>query len=44
VMILLVNVALFFQRRYFAQDLQPVAAGMVDAAIEACPPSDSLPK
>ena len=44
VMILLVNVALFFQRRYFAHELQPVAAGMVDAAIEACPPSDSLPK
>lgn len=44
VMILLVNVALFFQRRYYAHELQPVAAGMVDAAVEACPPSDSLPK
>ncbi len=44
VMILLVNVALFFQRRYYAHELQPVAAGMVDAAVEVCPPSDSLPK
>ena len=46
VMILLVNVALFFQRRYFAHELQPipVAAGMVDAAAEACPPSENLPK
>jgi ACR3 family arsenite transporter len=46
VMILLVNVALFFQRRYFANGLQPVpaAAGMVDAAGEACPPSDKLIK
>jgi len=44
VMILLVNVALFFQRRYYAHEMQPVAAGMVDAALEACPPSDNLPK
>jgi ACR3 family arsenite transporter len=44
VMILLVNVALFFQRRYFGHELQPVAAGMVDVAGEACPPSDRLPK
>jgi ACR3 family arsenite transporter len=46
VMILLVNVALFFQRRYFAHELQPVpvAAGMVDAATEACPPSKNLPE
>jgi len=44
VMILLVNVALWFQRRYYAHELQPVAVGMVDAAVEACPPSDSLPK
>jgi ACR3 family arsenite transporter len=44
VMIILVNVALFFQRRYYAHELQPVAAGMVDVATEACPPSDSLPK
>ena len=44
VMIILVNVALFFQRRYYAHELQPVAAGMVDVAAEACPPSDSLRK
>jgi ACR3 family arsenite transporter len=44
VMILLVNVALFFQRRYFGHELQPVAAGMVDVAGDACPPSDHLPK
>ena len=46
VMILLVNVARFFQRRYFAHETQlvPVAAGMVDAASEACPPSENLPK
>jgi ACR3 family arsenite transporter len=44
VMIILVNVALFFQRHYYAHELQPVAAGMVDVATEACPPSDSLPK
>jgi ACR3 family arsenite transporter len=46
VMILLVNVALFFQRRYFAHELQPVpvAAGMVDVAGEGCPPSENLPK
>lgn len=44
VMILLVNVALFFQRRFYAHELQPVSAGIVDAAAEACPPSDSLPK
>jgi ACR3 family arsenite transporter len=44
VMILLVNVALFFQRRYFGHELQPVAAGMIDVAGDACPPSDHLPK
>jgi ACR3 family arsenite transporter len=44
VMILLVNVALYFQRRYFGHELQPVAAGMVDVAGEACPPSENLPK
>ena len=44
VMILLVNVALYFQRRYYAHELQPVAAEMVDAAAEACPPSDHLSK
>jgi ACR3 family arsenite transporter len=38
VMIGLVNVALFFQRRYFARELQPAPAGVVSAAAEACPP------
>ncbi|MCP4428665.1 MAG: ACR3 family arsenite efflux transporter [Chloroflexi bacterium] len=44
VMIALVDLALYFQRRFFAHELQPAAAGMVDAAAEACPPSDSLLK
>ena len=44
VMIGLVNVALFFQRRYFAHELQPAGAGIVNGAAEACPPSASLPK
>ena len=44
VMIALVNVALGFQRRYFAQELAPVAAGMVAAADAACPPADALVK
>jgi ACR3 family arsenite transporter len=38
VMIGLVNVALFFQRRYFAHELQPAGVAMVNAAAEACPP------
>jgi ACR3 family arsenite transporter len=44
VMIGLVNVALFFQRRYFAHELQPAGAGIVNGAAEACPPSASLLK
>ena len=44
VMIGLVNVALFFQRRYYAHELQPAGAGMLNAAAEACPPSEALPK
>ena len=44
VMIALVNVALAFQRRYFAQELQPLPAGMVAAADAACPPDQSLIK
>ncbi len=44
VMILLVNVALYFQRRYFGHELQPVAAGMVDVTGEAYPPSERLQK
>jgi ACR3 family arsenite transporter len=42
VMILLVNVALRFQRRYFGQSLQPVSAGTVAVAAEACPPGEEL--
>jgi ACR3 family arsenite transporter len=38
VMIMLVNVALRFQRRYFASELQPAPAALVAAAEEACPP------
>lgn len=44
VMIGLVDLALYFQRRYFGHELQPVAAGMVDSASEACPPSEHLLK
>jgi len=42
VMILLVNVALRFQRRYFGRSLQPVAAEMVTVAAETCPPGEEL--
>ena len=38
VMIMLVNVALRFQRRYFGHELQPAPAVMVAAAEAACPP------
>ena len=38
VMIMLVNVALRFQRRYFGHELQPAPDGMVAAAEAACPP------
>jgi len=44
VMIGLVNVALFFQRRYFRHELAPVSAGMVAAAAEACPPPEAIIK
>ncbi len=44
VMIGLVNVALFFQRRFFAHELQPAPAGMVSAAAEACPPPSGTGK
>ncbi len=44
VMILMVNVALFFQRRYFAHELQPVSTATIDAAAEACPPPEQLTK
>jgi ACR3 family arsenite transporter len=43
VMIGLVNVALFFQRRYFAHELQPAGSTIVNAAQEACPPPSALP-
>jgi len=38
VMIMLVNVALRFQRRYFGHELAASPAAMVAAAEEACPP------
>jgi ACR3 family arsenite transporter len=38
VMIMLVNVALRFQRRYFGHELQPAPDSMVAAAEAACPP------
>ena len=38
VMIALVNVALAFQKRYFAGELQPASADLFAAAEEACPP------
>ncbi|RME71853.1 MAG: arsenical-resistance protein [Chloroflexi bacterium] len=38
VLIGLVNVALYFQKRYFAHEVEPVPAEMVQAAEEACPP------
>jgi ACR3 family arsenite transporter len=44
VMILMVNVALFFQRRYFGHELQPAATGIVEAAGEACPPTEKTQK
>jgi ACR3 family arsenite transporter len=42
VMIGLVNVAFFFQRRYFAHELTAAPAAMVAGAEEACPPSPDL--
>lgn len=44
VMIALVNVALGFQRRYFATELTAIPAGMVTAADAACPPAEPLIK
>ena len=38
VLIGLVNVALYFQRRYFTHELSPVPVEMMEAAAEACPP------
>jgi ACR3 family arsenite transporter len=44
VMIGLVNVAFFFQRRYFKHELEAVPAEMVEAAADACTPSERLIK
>ena len=44
VMIGLVNVAFAFQKRYYRQQLQPVPAGLAQAAQEACPPDQQLLK
>jgi len=42
VMIALVSVAFAFQRRWFKGELQPAPAATVEAAAEACPPSQEL--
>jgi ACR3 family arsenite transporter len=42
VMIGLVNVAFWFQRRYYGHDLEAAPAEIVEAAAEACPPSERL--
>ncbi len=42
VMIGLVGVALYFQRRYFARELLPVSGAMLGTAAEACPPAEQL--
>jgi ACR3 family arsenite transporter len=42
VMIGLVTVALYFQRRYFGQKLSAVPKQMVDTAAETCAPSQDL--
>jgi ACR3 family arsenite transporter len=42
VMIGLVSVAFALQRRWFGGALQPVPAGVVAAAEEACPPPERL--
>ena len=44
VMIGLVNVAFFFQRRYYKRELEAVPAVMVEAAADACPPDQRLLK
>jgi ACR3 family arsenite transporter len=42
VMIGLVNVAFYFQRRYFGRELDAAPAQVVEAAAEACPPGQRL--
>jgi ACR3 family arsenite transporter len=44
VMIGLVNVAFYFQRRYFKHELEAAPAGMVEAAADACVPPERLDK
>ena len=44
VMIGLVGVALYFQRRYFGHEVQPVSAQLREAAGEICPPSVPVKK
>ncbi|HSR32863.1 MAG TPA: ACR3 family arsenite efflux transporter [Anaerolineae bacterium] len=42
VMIGLVNVAFYFQRRYYGHELEAAPAEMVEAAADACPPGERL--
>ncbi|MFQ5575506.1 MAG: ACR3 family arsenite efflux transporter [Anaerolineae bacterium] len=44
VLIGLVNVALYFQRRYFGEWVGELSPAMVQAAEEACPPPGQLPR
>jgi ACR3 family arsenite transporter len=44
VMIGLVNVAFFFQRRYYKHELEAAPVGMVEAAGDACVPPERLEK
>jgi ACR3 family arsenite transporter len=44
VMIGLVSVAFFFQRRYFGRELSAASAEVVEAGSEACPPPQHLMK
>jgi ACR3 family arsenite transporter len=44
VMIGLVNVAFYFQRRYFRRELEPVPAEMIEAAADGCVPPERLDK
>jgi ACR3 family arsenite transporter len=42
VMIGLVNLALYFQRRYFGGMVSPASDSMCQAAVEACPPPEQI--